>query len=164
MSHLDSATRKRKMADCNPDAPSNGNIDSDPLAKRSKIDALACIPTIMATHKDPRKVYVVAMRVTDDNLACPLLQSAFFSYSQALSCALQILLDFCKSHYDDYVWKGPDKLAGDSVSRYIVYHTQTEQRLAVADVIEVGISDAGESEVDNSALGSGEEEAEISGK
>lgn len=141
--HHEFTTQKRKMSHSDHIDDGTPPIHVDPDPNNTPSDS----GDIRVGYNGPATVYVVMLRVSNESSARPMPQAAFFDRNKALAFATRILLQWCEAHYDDYLWKGPERLRAGLVERYAAYHAQTGQQLAVADVIKVCLFDAQETEV-----------------
>lgn len=135
--------QKRKMSHSDHIDDGTPPIHVDPAPNNTPSDA----EDIRVAYNGPATIHIVMLRVSNESSARPMPQAAFFDRNKALAFSTRILLQWCEAHYDDYLWKGPESLRGGLVERYAVYHAQSGQQLAVADVIRVSVFDANETEV-----------------
>jgi hypothetical protein len=136
------AARKRKLSDkdlTHSDKDKDENITFiDPPILPDTDDK----PQQAPTYNGPTELYIVMLRIANENSQKPMPQAAFFVHSTALTFAAKILLQWCEAHYEGYSWKGPESLTRDCVSRYAAFETESGKLLAMGDVVRVSIFDA----------------------
>ncbi|KAG9960056.1 hypothetical protein KCU61_g6972, partial [Aureobasidium melanogenum] len=143
LQHHKSPAQKRKMSHSDHIDDGTPPIHVDPNPDNTLSDA----EDIRVAYNGPASIHVAMLRISNESSARPMPQAAFFDRNKAVAFSARILLQWCESHYDDYLWKGPESLRGGLVERYAAYHAQTGQQLAVADVVRVSVFDANETKV-----------------